>query len=488
MKHLTLKRFPDIAVSLVWMLLFAVPFALICLLIKIESPGPVFFCQERIGKDGRPFKIWKFRTMVDGAVNLGLGYTTGPEDQRITRVGHVLRLLSLDEVPQLINVLLGDMSLVGPRPTLGYQVEQYDAEQRRRLDVKPGVTSLAAVNGRNALSWEERIEMDVWYVRHWSLWLDLKILAKTPWVALVTRKGIYGTNGINDDFSNSVHTENDERQQPANGKYDVSDARGNISGLANTGGRERVMHNNGFANGNGTIGDLHGPAHSNGGSSGEPATSVVIYGAGGHGKVVADVLERANGYRILGFLDDLNELTGKRVLGYEILDTALKFFGNGYPENCHLILAIGPNEIRQRLADHAVPEGISFATAIHPSAQIARDVIIGPGTVIMANAVVNSGAYIGAHVIINTGATIDHDCVIDDYVHIAPGTHLAGGVHVGRGTLVGIGAIVVPGVRIGQWTLIGAGATVLHSVPEHVTAVGSPAVLIDKHAQVESEL
>lgn len=487
MKHLTLKRILDVAVSLVGMFLMAVPLALICLLIKIESPGPVFFRQERIGKGGKPFNIWKFRTMVDGAVNMGLGYTTGPGDQRITRVGHVLRQLSLDEVPQLINVLLGDMCLVGPRPTLGYQVEQYDAEQRHRLDMRPGVTSWAAVNGRNALSWEERIVLDVWYVRHWSLWLDLKILAKTPWVALVTRKGIYGTNGINDDFSNPAHTENGERPPPANGKYEVGEARGNISGLANTGGQERAIHKNGLAKINGTNGDLYGPTHSNG-QLGKSAISVVIYGAGGHGKVVADVLERANGYRILGFLDDLNELTGKRVLGYEILDTALKFFGNGYPENCHLILAIGPNQIRQRLSDHAVPEGIPFATAIHPSAQIARDVDIGPGTVIMANAVVNSGAYIGAHVIINTSATIDHDCVIEDYVHVAPGTHLAGGVHVGRGTLVGIGATVVPGVRIGQWTLIGAGATVLKGLPDHVTAVGSPAVLIDKHAQVESEL
>lgn len=196
-----MKRALDIWVSAAGLVVLALPLMVIGILIKLESPGPVFFRQERIGKDGKPFRIWKFRTMVDGATDFGMGSTTGKEDPRITRVGQLLREMSLDEVPQLISVLKGDMSLIGPRPTLGYQVELYTEEQRHRLDVKPGVSSWAAVRGRNTLSWEERITLDVWYVRNRSFLLDLFIIARSVWVAFVTREGIYGADGVNDDFS-----------------------------------------------------------------------------------------------------------------------------------------------------------------------------------------------------------------------------------------------------------------------------------------------
>lgn len=197
---LLLKHTLDIWVSGLALLVLAVPVAVIAGAIKLDSKGPVLFRQERIGKDGKPFRIFKFRSMADGSEHTGLGTTTSPEDSRITRIGRVLRQFSLDEIPQLVNVLTGEMSLVGPRPTLSYQVEQYSANERRRLDMKPGVTSLPSVRGRNALSWRKRIDLDVWYVEHWSLWLDLKILCRTLWVALITREGIYGSNGVNDDF------------------------------------------------------------------------------------------------------------------------------------------------------------------------------------------------------------------------------------------------------------------------------------------------
>jgi len=198
--QLILKRLIDILLSLIGLVLLAVPFAIIALAIKLDSKGPVFFRQERVGKNGRSFKVWKFRTMVVGAVQQGLGYNVAKDDSRITRVGAVLRNWGLDELPQLINVFIGEMSLVGPRPTLRYQVEHYDDFQRRRLQVKPGITSLAVVSGRNALSWKERIELDVWYVEHWSLWLDIKILFKTLWTVLVTHEGLYGEDGVNDPF------------------------------------------------------------------------------------------------------------------------------------------------------------------------------------------------------------------------------------------------------------------------------------------------
>ena len=207
---LAAKRATDIVVSLVGLLFLAVPFAAITLAIRANSKGPVFFRQERAGRDGRPFRVWKFRTMVVGAIRQGLGVTVARDDERITRVGRFLRNFGLDELPQLVNVLTGDMSLVGPRPTLAYQVEHYDEVQRRRLLMRPGITSLAVVSGRNALNWEERIALDIWYADHWSLGLDCRILIKTLWVVLVTHKGLYGEDGVNDTFVPPPRRENDD--------------------------------------------------------------------------------------------------------------------------------------------------------------------------------------------------------------------------------------------------------------------------------------
>ena len=162
-------------------LALASPFlAAAAIAIKLGDRGPVLYRQQRVGKDGREFELVKLRTMVVGAERQGAGWAVNRGDPRITRVGSVLRRISLDEVPQLWNVVRGEMSLIGPRPTLAYQVEQYTPHQRRRLDVRPGVTGWAQVQGRASLPWDERIELDVWYVDHRSPWLDAKILARTP--------------------------------------------------------------------------------------------------------------------------------------------------------------------------------------------------------------------------------------------------------------------------------------------------------------------
>jgi lipopolysaccharide/colanic/teichoic acid biosynthesis glycosyltransferase len=197
----TVKRIGDLSCAIVALLVLAVPFALIALCIKIDDRGPVFFRQERVGKSGRIFRVWKFRTMVVNAMSKGLRVTVAADDERITRVGKVLRTWGLDELPQILNVLAGEMSLVGPRPTLPYQIEHYSPSQKRRLEILPGITSLAVVSGRNALSWNERIELDVWYIDHASLWLDMKILFRTLWCVLVTREGLYGKDGVNDPFA-----------------------------------------------------------------------------------------------------------------------------------------------------------------------------------------------------------------------------------------------------------------------------------------------
>ena len=206
-------------------------------------------------------------------------------------------------------------------------------------------------------------------------------------------------------------------------------------------------------------------------------SSVIIWGAGGHGRVVADIVERQQIYKMLGFVDDEEDLWGRRVDGYPVLGQVLDYRQVGFSSS-QLILAIGSNEVRHQLAESVETAGLKFATAIHPSAQIGRDVVIGSGTVVMANAVINTGARIGDHVIINTGATVDHDCVIEDFVHVAPGAHLAGNVTVGSGAFVGIGCCAIPGVKIGRWSVIGAGSTVIRDISDYVTAVGTPAASI----------
>jgi lipopolysaccharide/colanic/teichoic acid biosynthesis glycosyltransferase len=177
---LAAKRGLDILGAAI-LLLIASPFLLLAAIaIKLDDRGPALYRQQRVGRDGEEFGLLKLRTMVVGAEALGAGHAVNKGDPRITRVGRPLRRLSIDELPQLWNVVRGEMSLVGPRPTLRYQVEQYDARQRRRLDVKPGITGWAQINGRASLPWADRIELDVWYVEHRSPWLDLKILARTP--------------------------------------------------------------------------------------------------------------------------------------------------------------------------------------------------------------------------------------------------------------------------------------------------------------------
>ena len=148
--------------------------------VKLEDGGPVLYRQRRVGLRGEDFELLKLRTMVVGAESQGAGYAVNRGDPRITRVGRVLRRLSIDELPQLWNVVRGDMSVIGPRPTLRYQVDRYTERQRRRLEARPGLTGWAQIHGRATLPWDERIELDVWYVEHRSPRVDLTILLRTP--------------------------------------------------------------------------------------------------------------------------------------------------------------------------------------------------------------------------------------------------------------------------------------------------------------------
>ena len=185
-----MSRVLDVLLAALLLVVTSPLLAIAALAIRLESRGPVFYRQLRVGRHGEPFQLWKLRTMVPGAETMGAGIYVIEGDPRITRVGRLLRRFSLDELPNLVNVLRGELAIVGPRPTVQEQVDRYTERQRRRLDVKPGITGWAQINGRTSLPWPDRIELDVWYVEHRSLRLDLRILMRTARL-LATGHGLY---------------------------------------------------------------------------------------------------------------------------------------------------------------------------------------------------------------------------------------------------------------------------------------------------------
>lgn len=178
------KRLLDLILASTALLVLSPLFAAAVLLIRFTSPGPAFYRQSRVGRAGKPFNMLKFRTMIQNAEQVGAGILCLKDDPRITPIGKLLRAFSLDELPQLVNIVKGDMSLIGPRPGLDYQYRQYTPRQRKRLDVLPGLTGWAQVNGRNSITWDRRIELDLEYVQNLSFLLDLRILARTLFTVL----------------------------------------------------------------------------------------------------------------------------------------------------------------------------------------------------------------------------------------------------------------------------------------------------------------
>jgi undecaprenyl phosphate N,N'-diacetylbacillosamine 1-phosphate transferase len=192
--QLAIKRALDITAAFFGLVIMSPVFALIALCVSLNSPGDILFKLRVAGRDGKAFDQWKFRTMVQNARETAHRYETSATDPRITRVGRFLRRWSIDELPQLWNVLRGEMSLIGPRPTFLEIAQRYSPQQARRLQMRPGLTGLAQLQGRNLIPWEQRITLDISYIENFSLWLDAKILCRT--IPLLLRgTGVYGEGG-----------------------------------------------------------------------------------------------------------------------------------------------------------------------------------------------------------------------------------------------------------------------------------------------------
>ena len=216
------ERFFDIVISLLAIIILAIPMLIIVLAVKIDSKGPVIFKQERIGKDGKVFWIYKFRSMCVGAENTGSGVYSGEGDTRVTKVGKFLRATSLDELPQFFNVLKGDMSFIGPRPPLTYHpwtLDKYTEEQKRMFEVRPGITGWAQVNGRKEVEWNKRIKLNVWYVDNVSLWLDIKIIFMTVFKVFTNadneNTGATVVSAPTDDVSEEIGQESEAEKEAA---------------------------------------------------------------------------------------------------------------------------------------------------------------------------------------------------------------------------------------------------------------------------------
>lgn len=404
------KRLMDIGLALVALIFLSPIMLLIAFLVRIRLGSPVIFSQERPGLEGKLFTLIKFRTMTstrDGDENLL------PDDQRLTPLGRFLRSTSLDELPELINVLRSEMSLVGPRPLLMRYLDRYTPEQFRRHEVLPGITGWAQVNGRNAIHWEKKFELDVWYVDHQSLWMDLKVLSLTVW-SVLARKGI---------------TAADHATVPEFLRSQV-----NPGAIV-----ARVQR------------------------------SVVVLGAGGYAKVVISTL-RASGFEVAELYDDCEDLWGRKLSGVPIVGPLSRLSGVA---GLRAVIAIGNDQTRRKYAEQLTLEWIRV---VHPRAYVAPEASVGEGTVVCAGAVLQAYANVGAHATVNTGATIDHDCCVEDYAHVAPGSHLSGKIRLGLGsyavqgvsagcwTTVGAGWVVIRDLP-DNVVAVGCPEHIIHSEP-----------------------
>lgn len=381
---------------------------------------PLFFFQKRVGLGGRIFTIWKFRTMTNAAGSDGrlLG-----DSARLTPFGRLLRKTSLDELPQLLQVLRGEMSLVGPRPLLPEYLDRYTPEQARRHEVKPGITGWSQVRGRNALSWEEKFRLDTWYVDHWSMPLDLSILLRTVLVVL-RREGVsHGADATMPEFlgTKEIH-------------------------------HTRIVK----------------------GCRMEP---LVILGAGEFGREVAwlvDEINRASPepkWDLLGFLDDNPDALAEFRHYPPLLGRPEAYPRLGRP---FAVCAVANGGTREGLVARLDALGARWATLIHPAAGIGMGTEIGEGSIVCRQAMVTVDATIGRHVQINVNSAVGHDARLGDFCTLAGFADICGRVVLEKGVYVATHASVLPKTVVGAWAQISAGSTARRRVRPGMTVVGVP--------------
>ncbi len=436
----TLKYALDQLAAILLLLGLCPVLVLVALAIRLDSPGGPLFLQERIGAHGRAFTIFKFRTSRRDSATKGV--PPSPDDERSTRVGRFLRRTGLDELPQLVNIALGEMSFVGPRPTARDHADAYTPRQRRRLLFRPGITGWAQVHGLDRLEWAEGIELDLHYVTHYSWWLDWQILVRTLAV-LARAEGISADTGDEDPSSGA-----------GPGELPASEGTSHfeIATEAMARAPEPVAP--------------HLPR-------GDDRPRVIVVGTGGHACVVIDAIEKQGVHAIAGVVDDAASAAGTAVLGYPVLG-GREMLGSGKLP-LRAIVAIVMPAARGAWIAHLADKGFELPAIVHPHASVGRAVEIGWGSVVLAGAVVSSGTRIGRGVIVNSGASVDHDCVLGDLVHLGPGARLASGVRVGDRAHIGIGACVIQGVHIGSDAIIGAGTAVLDSTVSATSAAAGAA-------------
>ena len=417
-----MKRLLDLCGAICALAILSPVLLLVALLVRLSLGTPILFRQDRPGFKGKLFTCLKFRTMTN------VRETSGellPDSQRLTRLGRFLRNTSLDELPGLLNVIRGEISLVGPRPLLAQYLERYTPEQMRRHEVKPGITGWAQINGRNALEWNEKFALDLWYVDHQSFWLDLRILATTAWQ-------VFRRNGI---------------AQPGHATMPE------FLGTSARREKERLV----------------------------PRKRIAIIGAGGAAREIASALRSINRiepqFEFLGYV--VSDLS--RLLPRDSREEVLGDFG-WLQANRHAIdalaIGIGSPATRLKLAAelrHLLP-GIEWPTLIHPtaiidldSARIAEGCYIGAGVTATVNITLEPFA------LCNFACTLGHEARIGAGSVVNPGANISGGVVIGTGVLVGTGAQILQYLHIGAGATVGAGAVVTRNVPEGLTVLGVPA-------------
>jgi sugar O-acyltransferase (sialic acid O-acetyltransferase NeuD family) len=416
-----MKRFFDLSAAICALVILSPVLLLIALLVRLSLGSPILFRQDRPGFKGNLFTCIKFRTMTDARDEFG---ELLPDAQRLTPLGRFLRNTSIDELPGLINVVRGEMSLVGPRPLLPQYITRYTSAQMRRHDVKPGITGWVQINGRNALDWNQKFALDNWYVDHRSFWLDLRILAATVWQ-------VFKRDGI---------------AQP----------------------------------GHATMPEFLGTNPRCKKAVTQP-TRIIVVGAGGAAREIVSALDSINKieqrFEFLGYVvSDLSRLqprdSREQVLGdFSWLQANRNSFDA-------LAIGVGFPASRLRLAAeirHFLPE-VEWPSIIHPtaiidldSARIAEGCFIGAGVTATVNITLE------AFVLCNFGCTLGHEARIGAGSVVNPGANISGGVVISTGVLVGTGSQILQYLHIGAGATVGAGAVVTRDVAEGVTVLGVPA-------------